>query len=727
LVKRRADDYFRQKMPLFPYILLRVAGLPFDVLERYNHLPKQSEAAFLQLQHDILSQVIQQALPFSSLDFKTHLHCFLEKNPNQFRKKEFQKARTALKYLTRTAAKCSPFADFTTLELMKLAEETKQYPKAEKYLINLELLTYFQRKCLENEAIRDNLIVKKNPTLSLNDNEWVWIAMLGNQEVLQRTENDEVLSIILNLPYDVPHFTFSTLLKKLKKTLGQSKQVKQYILQLFDVGMLEFVMPFGKNQAAFQELAAFFKANLLEDKALDVLLAVQKNGGCDEISLRTLANHFDFREESLFFKDVSSNFFDIKKNIDILKPHFEHSIALFQQVAAVLVPLVYDKMKEEIFKYLERCEHSEVAAIELYEGIFHHSEWHKLFLQTIKENRATIESWLLQNIDFREDKVEISQEQLQLLQHFASKLEAQPLMQLPSTYNLVLQPFSDGKMFLSGASIGYGKQFLRFLHLFDNEYLINEFKIKSEKNRTYLELNDDSLINANEHQIVADYELSHHNSWNKQQPTLSLSDLKVLRNKEGIWHLINKNGENIVPLDLGLEHPSRRSPSYQLLMGFAETVPSITLLNNLLNRCYEQKFPDSLYFPPIIIDNQLFTQRKHWYFNVEDLPKQQPKMTKESYAMLVNDWATSNDLPQYVFVSIPFEINANTPHNRLSPDDYKPQFIDFQNILLIDLFGKMINRVPEMIKFEEMLPSPNDLFQFEGQKRVYEVVVQGGE
>lgn len=716
------DDYFRQKMPLFPYILLRVAALPFDVLERYPRLSELSEAAYKQLQHDIQLPVFQKALPFSSLDFKEHLHCFIEKKPSQFRKKEFQKARTALKYLTRTAAKCSPFADFTTLDLVDLRDGNKMNLCAQKYLINLELLSFFQNQCFEYEPLKQNLIARKNPTLQLFDNEWVWITNFENQEVLQRTDNDEVLSIILNLPFDEPYFTFSTLLKKLKKTLGQSKEVKNYINQLFEAGILELVMPFGKNQAAFQDLAAFFKGNLVENIPLNTLLQIQKNGDIDEIGLRNLATHFNFRAENLFFKDVSGSPIGIEQKITELTPRFEHSAVLFEQISEILLPLVYDKMKEEIIKFLDAQHRTEIPLIELYEGVFHYSEWNKLFLQPIKENRLLIEEWLLKNIDFQEDVIKISQKEILQLLEFASNLKTQSLMQLAPSFNLVLQPFSDGKMFLSGASIGYGKQFLRFLHLFDNETA--HFEIKSQDNKHYLELSDNSLINANEHQAVAEYEFSHHNSWNKQAQTLSLIDLKVVKNIDGKWCLLNSEGKNIIPLDLGLEHPSRRSASYQLLMGFSETVPSISLLNNLLNRSYEQKFPNSCHFPQVILDNQLFIQRKHWYFNVDELPKQAKKISKENYAAIVNIWVEQNKLPQYVFVSIPFEINANSPQERLSQDDYKPQFIDFQNILLIDLFGKIINKVPEIIKIEEMLPSPKDLFQFEGQKRVFEILIQ---
>ncbi|WP_222931317.1 hypothetical protein, partial [Xanthovirga aplysinae] len=57
-------------------------------------------------------------------------------------------------------------------------------------------------------------------------------------------------------------------------------------------------------------------------------------------------------------------------------------------------------------------------------------------------------------------------------------------------------------------------------------------------------------------------------------------------------------------------------------------------------------------------------------------------------------------------------------------DDYKPQYINFNNSLLVRLFGRMIGKAPASIKIEEMTPSSKELLSFNGEDLVSEFVVQ---
>jgi hypothetical protein len=158
-------------------------------------------------------------------------------------------------------------------------------------------------------------------------------------------------------------------------------------------------------------------------------------------------------------------------------------------------------------------------------------------------------------------------------------------------------------------------------------------------------------------------------------------------------------------------------------MSFGESLPNFRIFNDLLNNCFEKSYPNVSYYPEIVIDNQLIIQRKHWFFDVSNLPIQQNNEPKVAYAERVKKWAKSKQLPQHIFVSVPFEMNTDDIE-KLLPDDYKPQYIDLNNILLIDLFGKIIKRASEVIKVEVMQPEPSELMIFEGQKRVFEIVIQ---
>jgi hypothetical protein len=361
----------------------------------------------------------------------------------------------------------------------------------------------------------------------------------------------------------------------------------------------------------------------------------------------------------------------------------------------------------------------------LYENIFHQEHsFSKKQVEIVQQNRESAEAWLMQNIDFQEDIIHISAQQLADFYDFTSKMPVQQLLQLPPTVNLVFQPLLDGKMLLNGASIGYGKQFLRFLHLFENEQLIANFQFSSLSEKHYIELADSSLINANEHEIFADFSLDAPNTLG-QKNRLSILEIEIDKNQEGDFYLKHKlDKKEIMPLDLGLENPNRRSPLYQLMMAFGESLPNFRIFNDLLNKCFAKCLADVSFYPQIIIDNQLVIQRKHWYIDVSDFSLQQANESKVSYAERVQKWAKELQLPQHIFVSVPFDMN-NDDAEKLLPDDYKPQYIDLQNPLLIDLFGKIMKRASEVIKIEIMQPSPNEMLFFNNQKRVFELVLQG--
>ncbi len=718
-------------MQLFPYLLVRFAGLPFDLLQQYQD--KADLISLLeQLQQDIQHPILQRALPYSSIDFLQHLHCFVEKKPACFRKKEFQKGRTALKYLTRTAAKCSPFADFTTLGLLDLRAE-KAFPNTSKHLINLELFHFFMHEILENEALKAQLKIRKNPTLHRAADEWAWILNIENQEHLQRAEDDGLLSFLIEHIDNQDFINYADTKNFLLKNTSKAKKWQRYFDQLFEVGIIEFDFPFGKNQHGFIELKAWLQKAAAPSELLqflDWLLNNQQYNKLNINELKTYAGLFSnekrgFRPESLFFKDVANIPEDTPLKIRHLEPFFSHSASLYTQLASALQPLSYDKLKNIAWQCLTEAEMQlPMPFFNLYENVFHQEHsFTKKQAEIVQQNREIAENWLMQHIDFQEDIINISAQQLADFCNFTSKMPIQQLLQLPPTANLVLQPISDGKMLLNGASVGYGKQFLRFLHLFDNEQLTGDFQLLQPNKKYYIELNDASLINANEHSFFADFSLDAPNTL-RQKNALSIKKIDIKKTPEGCFYLNYISGEKeIIPLDLGLENPNRRSPLYQLLMAFGESLPNFRIFNDLLNKCYENHFADVSHYPQIIIDNQLITQRKHWYIDVSDFLLQRSNESKLSYAERVKIWAKALELPQHIFVSVPFDMN-NDDAEKLLPDDYKPQYIDLQNPLLIDLFGKIMKRASEVIKIETMQPSPEEMLVFNNEKRVFELVLQ---
>jgi len=66
-----------------------------------------------------------------------------------------------------------------------------------------------------------------------------------------------------------------------------------------------------------------------------------------------------------------------------------------------------------------------------------------------------------------------------------------------------------------------------------------------------------------------------------------------------------------------------------------------------------------------------------------------------------------------------------TKQNKMSRDLYKPQYIDFRNPLLVNLFGKMtVNLKNYTAYLEERYPAESETYEYEGNKYITEQIFQ---
>lgn len=121
-------------------------------------------------------------------------------------------------------------------------------------------------------------------------------------------------------------------------------------------------------------------------------------------------------------------------------------------------------------------------------------------------------------------------------------------------------------------------------------------------------------------------------------------------------------------------------------------------------------------------------QRKRWSVPVGKLPVQNQQESDASYFLRVNNWRKRHHIPDEVFVTVFSGIFGQVADQKkagkIGPDDYKPQYIDFNNPLLVNLFSKLTRKVPFMMQVEEMLPRSEQMLKFGNQKFVTEHMVQ---
>ena len=300
---------------------------------------------------------------------------------------------------------------------------------------------------------------------------------------------------------------------------------------------------------------------------------------------------------------------------------------------------------------------------------------------------------------------------------------------------------------LNASLPGYGKMISRFLHIFPNEVTQTVRTWNEElqpEDGLFLEDCDASYFNANLHPPLMPYEIrmpGGHNSLPVEKQ-LAISDFEVTVDEPaGEVKLLHKTtGKRAYVFDLGFQGHGGRSQLFQLLDKFTRaeylfTYPVVSAVNTAaeknnttLQAEADKPAPPIIVRPRIVYQNQLVIQRKGWYIPKELIPQRQPNMPDWSYYVTLNEWRQSHGIADEVYVTISQnrQQTGMDPEltKRLGRDDYKPQYINFNDPLLVHLFEKLLAKVPYTLKIEEMLPNSQNLLKIDNQRFVSEFVVQ---
>ena len=215
-------------------------------------------------------------------------------------------------------------------------------------------------------------------------------------------------------------------------------------------------------------------------------------------------------------------------------------------------------------------------------------------------------------------------------------------------------------------------------------------------------------------------------------------------NKLEIRH--KETNQPIYVFDLCFQSLASRSQLYQLLERFsiAEFVnwgvlmrPINEVADGTVERSeWAKNNPDNpkkskpiIYtLPRITFNKNLILQRKSWNIPKKLIPLRKPNETSWQYFSRVSIWRKELGIPRHSFVFIMerFLMDQLTPKEaeKIGRDDYKPQYLDFDNPLMINLFEKLVEKVPFRFKVEEMLPHPDHMATINGKKYVTEYLHQ---
>lgn len=298
------------------------------------------------------------------------------------------------------------------------------------------------------------------------------------------------------------------------------------------------------------------------------------------------------------------------------------------------------------------------------------------------------------------------------------------------------------KTVLNSTFSGYGKMLSRFLHIFDDQVTDNVRDWNSDladENSLFVEDCDGSYFNANLHPTLMPYEIwmpGGHNTLPVDQQ-LPITDFIInLDNDKDQLKLTHRvTGKTAYIFDLGFQSLMGRSQLFQLLEKFsgAQYLSAHYFIGTVNQWLRKESDPNKskeevTVSPRIIYDDDIILQRKSWFVPKALIPLKESTETDWEYYVKLNLWRRQHSMPDEVFIFInPDRWNKTIKEDSLKKvtrDDYKPQYINFNNPLLVKLFERSVVKVPISLKVEEMLPNSEQMLQIDNKRFVSEFVIQ---
>lgn len=341
-----------------------------------------------------------------------------------------------------------------------------------------------------------------------------------------------------------------------------------------------------------------------------------------------------------------------------------------------------------------------------------------------------------ENLTKQEGEINLSSQELDLIAQPYKVVGRSNGFNSRAVFYQIVGDKTNAKMVVNTPSIGFGRMVSRFLHLFDKS-VTSKFldeNMSLSKDFLFVENCDGSFFNGNIHPELMNNEVAIPGSNNiaplKNQVKVRDIAITVINDELALYHKIT--GKRIFMFDLGFQGAGR-TPIFQMLNLF--TVPQnifspiISALEIAMRTKNEiASFEDAvsiIKLPRIVYERTIILQRKTWIIPMKVIPKK-GNVDDPSYFTILNAWRIEHSIPTEIFFFVKpnrWEKQKEDDKGRsFGKDDYKPQYINFSNPLLVGLFSEMLLKGSKYIKFEEMSPNFEESQIFEDKKYITEFV-----
>ena len=723
------------------------------------------------LQSSAKNPVILNGLLMSSHVFLNQLEKYSEKDISGFAKKQFQTERTFLKYLSRICAKTSPFSTFSPLSVFK-PEQKINFQTGSCFRLNNHLFEFWRNSLNLYPPFYRKLPVSLNPSLKKNGENWVYLINSRNVESIQKMENNDLLDLAFEtFQNNKLELVFQNLVSEIHPSVETDlESLEAYFLDLIDFGFLEWRWPFSGLDPFWDEKLTqllqkfkndqFLKAFEKDLKAIQAKKKVAETATIDErkqllkeafvianmISDRFLLEtqlfdtervvdfskmkhfkqtSFSIKPEKIFFEDVSIPF-----EPKIRQQELEPILVELNELLIGLEALYFNEFQQNLKQFfLENYAATEVVELlPFYEKFYkNHPSLPQKYLHAAAVKRLKWQSEIMKQSEYSDGVLTID---LALIKQLSSKENFNKKQAFHISKGAFFQFFRDGKKlkgFSESTFEGYGKMMGRFLHLFPQEIsaALQNWNERLRNGLLWIENCDASIYNPNLHPPLLPYEIRMPGSQNvlPSEKQISVDELAIAYNEtDDELKLIHHPSDKIAYIfDLGFEALESRSPLFQLLATFNYKSSSQSTLSEIVNDYFNKKKGGEITFQPrICVGNQLVIQRKRWFMKRENLLFKNQSESEADYFNRINRWIKENEIPPKIFITV--RPNEFIQSQDEKGDDYKPQYMDFESPVFVQLFHKLIKRAKFKIKFEEILPYPDH--KINDEKLAVEYLIQ---
>lgn len=684
--------------------------------------------------------------------------------------------RSIVRYWTRAALKTTPFSTFCTVLPGAFSDDATQLTLSEPLSfvrLNKNLYAALLQHFQQDEQACPYLHVELVPTLKIDAGRLHFLTNVKGRELFQRVGLNGVLQLLVTLletHHTLPLCELIAALQTHPQIEATVEEATAYLDKLLAIGMLRFRTGIAEQDADWDmPLAALLRqiptedAHIAADLLTDLRRMATRYAAASVSERATIALAARQRvtttrqtlnlpaqmKDAPFYEDCTAD-----GMLRLAQKDVAAGLAALQSLATDLQKLAWPRGSQATMRRFFEQQYGRDAVVPLldfYETYYReHFKHHLEQQQLARQGKPTAQSYDVKNPLDAPLIAEIQEGVRRVAAHVQRAWEGAPSAEqidisaetlttllapipAPATPATSLSFFTQliPKLPENGATgfvlpkgmmlAGYGKYFSRFLYMFPDavrERMLAENSTLCDAQLA--EICGDAAFNANLHPPLLPFEISCPTGESGAvEEQIRVADLVVRVDSADPHALILQNEQTqqrVLPVDLGFLNPEMRPPLFQLLSRFTTPCGASFPLPDTPNGEKE----DIRHRPRIVYADHIVVARRQWQIAQRAFPSPAGNESAAAYALRLDRWRRANGIPQQVFMRVQVARQKN-----VAQDLYKPQYIDFGNPLLVELFGRTPNGLTKFsVTLEECLPAPQDALAVGEEQYVTELIVQ---